>query len=304
MTPTAYAVLAGCIVLPSIAMALPPCVGADLETPMPKASGVERQTVDVPAARFSGVWQQGQINGFAYRIFPDLTAIVFNERANAGWRIDVLCSKAAPCLETFVGSVPEGARAAAKAIGECLLPIVQRPNVAISTVVAPTLPEPKSTVTPPMKGTTAAPVTKATTKAPAAVPAPPQKNANKTAPSQSDVSDKTSRTGKQGAVSEGSRNQVTKTFQLSSDVATPNSGSKTARICVSPSENDAGSATRAIQRLLTSIGTDPGPIDGVKGKRTFDALEATVGPKVAKLDAVSALIVLTVMICGGSSKTE
>lgn len=291
MTPTAYAVLAGLIFLPSVAMALPSCVGADIGTALPKATEVQWQTVDVPAAGFSGIWQQGQLDGFAYRIFPDLTAIVFNERANAGWRIDVRCSQAAPCRQAFVGSVPDGAKAAAKTIGECLNPKDQAPRTPVSARVGPTLKAPKTTLPPPAK---------ATTPTPAAVAA----NSNKAAPSQSDPTNKATRTGKEAASSDGNRSQATVPSQLSSDAATSNKGSKPARICAAPSRNDAGSAIRAIQRLLISIGADPGPMDGVRGKRTVQALQATVGTDVAKLDPVSILIVLTAMICAGSPKTE
>ena len=118
MKRLASAVLAGLLALPAAALALPPCVGADLATPLPDASDVTLPVMDIPAARFPGQWQQGQFKGFAYRVFPDLTAIVFDARANTGWRIDLLCTEALRCVSTDVGAVPEAARAAAKAIGE------------------------------------------------------------------------------------------------------------------------------------------------------------------------------------------
>lgn len=303
MKPTAYAVAAGCFVLPSIAMALPPCVGADLATPMPSATGVEWRAVDIPTARFSGIWQQGQIEGFAYRIFPDMTAIVFNERDNAGWRIDVLCAQAAPCVEASVGSVPEAAKAAAKAIGECLIPTPQSPKVPVSAPVAPKQPALKTTVEPPKPAPTAAPVAKPTPPAATAIPALAPKPV-KTTPPPSDLSDKAKRIGTEASPLQGSNSRAPAPLPPAGGSALQNKAAKPARLCVAPSKTDAGSAIRAIQRILRSIGTDPGPIDGVKGKRTTEALKATLGPDAAKLDPVSALIALTAKVCAGAPKTE
>jgi hypothetical protein len=359
MTLRACAVLAGLVFLPPAALALPPCVGTDLATALPKATEVAQNTLDVPAARFSGIWQQGQLNGFAYRIFPDLTAIVFDERANAGWRIDLICTEAARCQQTVVGTAPEAARAAAKAIGECLVPpekiqllpapAAAAPLAAKETTASPALkapakpaPDPKAklpapaiqpaiatapgqTVKPegaakPSPPTPEAKPTGAAAPAPVPTPAPPIKTATPLPPTPLPKVTKTPNGGISPTADVPGRNTkrpsaetpATGTNQtatlapsrLSSGAAKPKGTAQPLHICPAPSPADRGSAMRAIQRLLTSLGANPGPIDGVKGKRTAEALRAMLGPDAANLDAVSILIVLTGVICTNAPRAE
>lgn len=360
MTLRGSAVLAGLIALPSFAMALPPCVGADLATPLPKATEVAQTTMDIPAARFPGIWQQGQLNGFAYRIFPDLTAVVFDERANTGWRIDLLCTASARCVQTVVGAAPETASAAAKAIGECLVPVEESPGPpspappaapphdgkadAVPTVIKPaakpapvakaTVPKPaEKSVTGAAAGKPAKPVVaaKASPPSPAgkkaapsapALPATPLPKAKMATPATSATLPKlvtnpdrltpakpdAPRKSAQGLAAIPS-SAPTETAALGASrpsigTVAANVTSKSTRLCPAASAQDRGSAMRAIQRLLVSLGSDPGPIDGVKGKRTVAALDAIVGPDITQLDPVSVLIVLTGVICADTQKAK
>jgi hypothetical protein len=363
MKPSGGAALAALIALTCPALALPPCVGVDLATPLPEASEVTLSTMDIPAARFPGLWQQGQFAGFAYRIFPDLTAIVFDERANTGWRIDLLCTEASRCTSTVVGSAPQAAQAAAKAIGDCLMPIekpapplapppraaapapspeakpVPAPSEAKPAPVpseakpvppssdakpAPATPSLKQTATPAPKAppapavnpVPAPPATKPATPAIVAKPAdmPPGGKAATSAPAAVSpdrplpaTSAATPATAQSLAAKPAAKTASPPTLkpsQPSIEVAPAPAQPKPARSCPAPSSKDAGSTMRAIQRLLLSTGADPGPIDGVRGKRTVLALEATLGTEIAKLDPVSVLIALTAMMCAGDAKPE
>lgn len=378
MTRLASAVLAGLFALPPAALALPPCVGADLATPLPDASEVSLPVMDIPAARFPGQWQQGQFKGFAYRVFPDLTAIVFDERANTGWRIDLQCTEALRCVSSAIGSVPEAAFSAAKAIGDCLLP-AEKPAAAPASTAKPApspapaaaaKPAPAPAAKPAPSPAPAAAADAKPAQVPAAKPAPssapaaakpaqepaakpasasdPGKQAAKSAPgSKAAVPDPAAKpaakpaaplaaAGKPAAPSApadrakaavsaappgpapsqvaqaitagGAAKAVAMTAGAVAPKPVPPVAAapapKAARVCPAPSPQDAGSAIRAIQRLLVSAGQDPGPIDGSKGKRTRLALEATVGPEIAKLDPVSVLIALTAMICSGADPTQ
>lgn len=360
MTQWGSAVLAGLIALPSVAVALPPCVGADLATPLPKATEVAQTTMDIPTARFPGIWQQGQLDGFAYRIFPDLTAVVFDERANTGWRIDLLCTASARCVQKVVGSAPEAASAAAKAIGECLVPVEERPRPPSPAPPAAPPHDGKATAVPPVikpaakpapvaKATVPTPVEKSVTGAPSGKPAkpevaakasPPSPAGKKAAPSAPALPATPAPKAKMAAAAttatlpklatnpdrltparpDASKNSAQGLAAIPSSApnetvalgasrlpvgpVAANVTSKSTRLCPAPSAQDRGSAMRAIQRLLVSLGSDPGPIDGVKGKRTVVALEAIVGPDTTRLDPVSVLIVLTGLICADTQKAK
>jgi hypothetical protein len=318
MTLGLRAVLAGLFALPTGAMALPPCVGADLATPLPQASAVEVGTADIPTARFSGIWQQGQLNGFAYRIFPDLTAMVFDSKAKTGWRIDLRCTTDASCTQTIVGTVPEAAKPVASLIGRCLIPETPKPVLPKADFPAKEGPVKQAlAAVPPPPAVPAAKVEKD----PAAKPAPPPAMAEKkpsatpkpeaakpasptqakATPSPATAEKKPAVTPKPEAAKPSSPNQPPADSKKP-DILPPQppkftAGPKASHLCAAPSPQDAGSTIRAIQRLLKEAGANPGRIDGILGKRTKEALLETLGPDIAQQTPLAILMVLVAKSC-------
>lgn len=121
MKRTGAAVLAICGTLGGPAAAAP-CVGTDLQTPLPGASGVEVRHADVPSALFGGTWQQGRLGGFAYQIHANGSAVIGDAPAMAGWRVDLTCDpEARRCARVATGDGPAEALPLAGQIEACLL---------------------------------------------------------------------------------------------------------------------------------------------------------------------------------------
>ncbi|MCQ0970512.1 hypothetical protein MLD63_08765 [Paracoccus sp. TK19116] len=96
-----------------------PCVGPALDLPLPGAEDVRQMSVDVPSARFPGVWQQGTVDGLVYRIFGDRTAILSDDIGSPSWQVRVDCT-ASPCQSQAQGTPQVGADRIAGALGRCL----------------------------------------------------------------------------------------------------------------------------------------------------------------------------------------
>lgn len=121
MNRAGAAVLAVCGTLGGPAAAAP-CVGADLETPLPGAAGVQVRHADVPSALFGGTWQQGVLEGLAYQIHANGSAIIGDAPAMAGWRMDMTCdTQARRCDRVATGEAPPASAQVAARIEACLL---------------------------------------------------------------------------------------------------------------------------------------------------------------------------------------
>ena len=121
MKKAGAAVLAICGTLGGPAAAAS-CVGADGETPLPGATGVEIRHADVPSALFGGTWQQGVLDGLAYQIHANGSAIIGDAPAMAGWRLDLTCDpQARRCNRVASGDAPAASAGVAARIEACLL---------------------------------------------------------------------------------------------------------------------------------------------------------------------------------------
>ena len=121
MKKAGAAVLAICGTLGGPAAAAS-CVGADGETPLPGATGVEIRHADVPSALFGGTWQQGVLDGLAYQIHANGSAIIGDAPAMAGWRLDLTCdAQARRCNRVASGDAPAASARVAARIEACLL---------------------------------------------------------------------------------------------------------------------------------------------------------------------------------------
>jgi hypothetical protein len=100
-----------------------PCVGTGYDVPLPGATNVETTQVDVPSAQFPGMWQRGLIEGFAYQIFADRTAVILEVGMLSSWSIAKDCQKL-PCIRKVSGSPPRLAWDMSKLIELCIGPAI------------------------------------------------------------------------------------------------------------------------------------------------------------------------------------
>ena len=178
MKKAGAAVLAICGTLGGPAAAAS-CVGADGETPLPGATGVEIRHADVPSALFGGTWQQGVLDGLAYQIHANGSAIVGDAPAMAGWRLDLTCdAQARRCNRVASGDAPAASAGVAARIEACLLG--PAPAAPAAAKAAPKQAAPEASRTP-----SDAPRAAADDGAP---PAPPPRAATESPPGAGDPS--------------------------------------------------------------------------------------------------------------------
>ena len=116
-----FSALVALSLLPATGMAQP-CVGPAFDQPLPGAENVQRRYADVPSARYPGIWQEGRVAGFTYRLFMDLTAEVNDGSTNPAWQVFLACDPASGlCDESFDGLAPIAASRTAQVLGRCLL---------------------------------------------------------------------------------------------------------------------------------------------------------------------------------------
>lgn len=103
------------------AMAAPMCVGERISIPFPSATDVERHSVDVASARFAGLWQEGRIDGVAYRIFSNRIGMIADDLIRPTWRIEVFCdADDGACRQEIIGAPDVGAEQIADRLALCL----------------------------------------------------------------------------------------------------------------------------------------------------------------------------------------
>ena len=106
-----------------------PCVGAGFDVPFPGAVGVETRHADVPSAQFPGLWQQGQIDGYAYQVFANTTGVLQEFQSPSAWSIALDCQQSL-CIREIKGSPPGLAWTASQRLERCLAPPVVAVPVA------------------------------------------------------------------------------------------------------------------------------------------------------------------------------
>ncbi|MBT9383027.1 peptidoglycan-binding protein [Pseudooceanicola sp. CBS1P-1] len=268
--------------LPGAALAVP-CVGENFDQPLPGATGVARETVDVPAANYPGLWQKGIVAGYVYRLYADLTGTLeaWSDTGPSPWRIDVTCRSGESCSQSQRGTPPEEASLAAAALGNCLLG--QAVSAADFTAPAPA-PAPA-----------AAP-------APALAPADAPADAAETGrPAGLSGGDSTSAAQ---AVAAGEAPPAPDTAPAGGEAPPDGAGPQSAppqapaTPCGLASIQPGRNPVQTLQRLLGAAGQDPGPADGLMGTRTRQALAALLGnQQAAALSVEQAVSALDQRLC-------
>ena len=118
-----------------------PCVSPTFDVPFPGATDVTSHVSDLPSSTFPAFWQEGRLEGFAYKIFANGTGLLRSGPEDQLWRIDVICNPGAEdCTVAQTGASPEAALQVAKRIGQCFIPTWRKDDTQqtqTQTVVEP-----------------------------------------------------------------------------------------------------------------------------------------------------------------------
>lgn len=85
------------------------CVSDTFERPLPDAVDIEVRHADVPSPRFPGIWQEGWIDGFFYRIWSNKEAVLQSNRKSPSWSISVLCNDDTAECQNIIEGAPSTA---------------------------------------------------------------------------------------------------------------------------------------------------------------------------------------------------
>ncbi|WOI57432.1 hypothetical protein [Palleronia sp. LCG004] len=266
-----------------------PCVGASYDTPLPGAVEVERMYADVPSPTYPGLWQEGRVAGYVYRIFSNLSATLSDRGENPDWAIDLRCGgDPLACTRNAIGAVPERAEPVADEIAACLrgesvnsailsqpsgtmdgLPLASLPangapmesGAGLATAAALAMGEP-------------APVVRAPSSTPGEPDRPSAQNELPTTPPGEEVGGEATRPDARLGVS----------LQPADE-------------CGLDGVPREGTPILVLQRLLDNAGHEIGAIDGLMGPRTRLALDAELGPGSAEMEIEAAITALDAALC-------
>lgn len=99
-----------------------PCVTASFDRPLPGANNVVSHVADVPSVQFPAFWQEGRIEGFAYKIFSNSEGFLRSVDPDQGWTIAIVCdAQARNCDLATDGAPPLAATEVARVLGQCLV---------------------------------------------------------------------------------------------------------------------------------------------------------------------------------------
>ena len=300
-----------------------PCVGLLYDRPLPGAVDVTMHHVDVPAAHFPGIWQDGMIDGHFYQVFANRLAVLQAERTAPAWSINVNCQQR-PCTITGAGSPPATATNTAKRLEQCLVP----PEIKV--VASPEeqkLPAAKAPSKP--AAAKAAPQEPAPEKAAPAKPAPKVKAIAPALPALKPnflpKADPAAKPGIYTATGPGNLplaakpgNVFPKPTTLDARNLAP-SGHVSARtgnvgaemtcppplIVIPPVVPSAcrsavipeSDPVATLQQLLVMAGTDPGDVDGRYGSRTKEAVLEVLGYRGRNLNVSEAIAAIDAFLC-------
>ncbi|MCF2869863.1 hypothetical protein L0664_02170 [Octadecabacter sp. G9-8] len=119
-----FAGLAICLLGASATPALAaPCVSDTFDVPLPGATDVVSHVTDVPSSQFPGFWQEGQLDGYQYKIFANATATLRGGPSDSDWSIELICDLSAKtCAVTEIGTPPANAPQVARRLEQCFVP--------------------------------------------------------------------------------------------------------------------------------------------------------------------------------------
>jgi hypothetical protein len=301
--------IAACV--PAAAIAQEPCVGYGFDTPLPGAENVLTRYADVPAARFPGRWQEGQIFDYIYRLYPDLTGAVGDPPRMTDWRVIVTCSaESQDCQYEQTEEAPQLAVAIAQALGHCLLGDMVTTGTFEDLLSQP-VPEPA-----PQTASTPTDTPPETTEADAVRPsaiAPSNSDLNQPPPDPDtqalNADERPSRPLVPTEEEAGSAPAApgTATTDEGNWDPTPSSEPRSMSPLLGPSLQPPrtcglqavpdGPPVLTLQRLLWLAGQNPGPPDGIMGRQTRRALVALLGPGAEDLPTDEAIRQVDLELC-------
>lgn len=323
MTPVARSIATIFLVAvcPLMAGAQAPCVAPAFDQPLPAAEHVVTRYADVPAARFPGRWQEGQIHDYIYRLYPDLSGSVGDPPRMNDWRVEITCdAQARTCVTEASEEAPELAIKVAEVLGQCLLGADITAEVLESLWTAPEivpepLPLPLAVIDPapePVQDE-AATLQEEEAERGAAVPpsillaeqtdqAPVDRTLdNEARPSQPLIP------SEDEATNEPAENVNAPPSSDGDWDPNPSTEARAASPLLGPSLQPPqtcglqtlaeGSPVLTLQRLLWIADQDPGPRDGIMGRRTLAALVAYLGPEAADLSVEEAIRQVDLELC-------
>lgn len=322
------------LMLPGFAMAEVPCVGAGFDTPLPDAVDVTRHNIDVPSARFGGLWQEGRIGETVYQIFSDRTAMIADQLDAPAWRLDIMCDDpVADCRRETKGPVPDDARRLADVIAVCINGAPEAAPAPVPLAVESgasdaVLPEPVTgpeISAGPENAATNAEADRAELEGEAT--GDPELSADVAPEPESDAVGNAAEPARSGTDSQavsggvvaetdvagedlaavvavpepefagGDLNGAVTSGRLTAGEANPSSVVPMPASCPRPALRDNVAEVRLLQFLLSEAGQNPGPIDGNMGPRTRAALIAVLGASAADLSASAAVYALRETAC-------
>lgn len=105
------------LIIPYSAIA-EPCIGDDFDRMFPGATEVQTYYVDVPTSQFPGIWQEGSINNFFYRIYGNGDALL--RATGHEWEIFISCDLSEmKCNIDADGNPPIDAESIAEGLALC-----------------------------------------------------------------------------------------------------------------------------------------------------------------------------------------
>ena len=278
------------------------CIGPTLDIPFPTASGVKTQRADVPSPRFPGLWQEGIVQGYAYRLFANGDATLEPLPPEDGWRLLMSCDLViGACYREETGSSPENATYLATALENCFV----NPNAVTAQALIP--PQQKSAAQPPTYAELS-PKPAATSgtipEVPVSEDAALQSGAL-VAPLADDtpvrVPDPVNTNGSlPRLLPQNQKEALPNPVEQSRQDEEPESALQTTAIPTSCGLDilpKGASSTLMLQRMLLEAGVNPGPLDGLVGPRTRNALRQVLGNDANYLSPEEAIKALKLVLC-------
>lgn len=111
------------VVASATQLAARPCVSPTFDVPLAGATDVTSHVTDLPSSAFPAFWQEGRLDGYAYKIFANGTGMLRGDGGDQPWSIEVMCDVSdATCTLSQTGAPPETAVRASERIAQCLAP--------------------------------------------------------------------------------------------------------------------------------------------------------------------------------------
>lgn len=114
-------------------LAAAPCVGTAFDQPFPEATNAVTRVVDAPSSQFPGLWQEGTIAGWPYRLFANGDGDIRSDQRALEWKISFMCPAGNDdCKLIETGAPPADAKRIANNLRNCVLGQPLNPNEIVA----------------------------------------------------------------------------------------------------------------------------------------------------------------------------